>query len=274
MYTPRNFAQDCAHSQANGPLRLGVVSYLNSRPLVEFLPEVLPEAVLRFDTPARLSDQLAAGEIDVGLVPVVEWFRHPEWCPLSDACIACRGPVRSVVLLGRKDLSEIRTLAADISSRTSIALTRLLLQERFGISPVVIPLPLETPPQRVETDAVLLIGDRAIGYACDGWPFVWDLGQLWTNWTGLPFVFALWLGRPEVKCEKLNRLLALARDIGLERIDEICQRHAGQVGWSISECKHYLRDNLWFYLDDDTVRGLELFRTLVTSRRILEYSSS
>lgn len=263
-----------AENECEGRLRVGVVNYLNSRPLVEFLPEVLPEASLVWDTPARLSDDLARGKLDIGLVPVAEWFRHPNWQPISDACIACRGPVRTVVLLGRKDLTKIRLLAADVGSRTSVALVRLILREQVGIDPQIVPLPGEVAPEAAVADAVLLIGDRAIRSAQDGWPFVWDLGQVWTSWTGLPFVFALWLARPELARSDLSQLFALARDKGLQHVDEISRRYGPEVGWSLAECRRYFRENLWFYLDEETSRGLELFRTMLTSHGIVNDKAS
>lgn len=259
-----------ATESVNGRLRVGVVSYLNSRPLVEYLPQYLPGAVLVWDVPARLADALAAGRLHVGLVPVMEWFRHPEWQPVGNACVACRGKVLSVRLFGRVDPQHIRTLAGDVGSRTSIALAQVLLTERFGVRPQVVPLPLEAAPETSKADAVLLIGDRAIKQPPVGWEFVWDLGEEWHAWTGLPFVFAAWLAQPTVDVSRLAEAFDRARDAGVASTAELSLRYAGTVGLTVDECRRYLQEHLWFYLDHKTWEGLRLFRRLVEKHRLAE----
>src|SRR5687767_13448828 len=116
-------------------MRTGAVSYLNTKPLVYGLAELAPQHELAFDLPSRLADDLAAGKLDVELIPSIEFFRRQGYQIVSDACIGCRGPVRSVKLFSRVPLAEIGTLALDEGSRTSVALVRILLQERFGLAP-------------------------------------------------------------------------------------------------------------------------------------------
>src|SRR5436190_19951708 len=120
-------------------MRIGAVSYLNTKPLVYRLAELAPQHELVFDLPSRLADDLAAGRLDVALIPSVEFFKNPTYTIVSDACIACRGPVRSVKLFSRVPLSDVRTLALDEWSRTSATLVRILLRERFGIEPKFLP---------------------------------------------------------------------------------------------------------------------------------------
>jgi len=122
--------------------RIGAVSYLNSKPLVEELERLLPNADVSLDYPSHLADALAAGRIDVGLVPSIEAFRDPDYQILSDACVATRGPVHSVKLYSRVHPGFIRSLALDAGSRTSAALARIMLHERFGVVPELQPLPL------------------------------------------------------------------------------------------------------------------------------------
>ncbi len=253
----------------NGQLRIGVVCYLNSRPLVEYLPQYLPGAIFRRGVPAQLADGLAAGELDVGLVPVVEWFRHPKWQLISDACVACRGKVESVKLFGRVPPERVQTVAADVASRTSVALTEVLLAEKFGIRPQIVPLELERSPQVTPCDAALVIGDRAMQTPSTGWEFVWDLGEQWYLWTGLPFVFAVWLARPREDWRPLEEALRRARDIGVARTSEICSHYAATTGLSEAECREYLEKHLWFYLDNKSWQGLELFRLLVEKHHLL-----
>ncbi len=116
-------------------LRVGAVNYLNTKPLVYDFERLAPQAELVFDSPSRLADDLAAGRLDVALIPSIEFFHDPTYTIVSDACIACRGPVLSVKLFSRGPIESIRTLALDEGSRTSVALVRILLDERFGIAP-------------------------------------------------------------------------------------------------------------------------------------------
>src|SRR6266480_361020 len=116
-------------------LKIGAVSYLNTKPLVYRLAELAPEAELSFDLPSRLADDLASGRLDVALIPSIEFFQDPSYTIVSDACIGCRGPVLSVKLLSRVAPERLRTLALDEGSRTSVALTRILLEQRFDIRP-------------------------------------------------------------------------------------------------------------------------------------------
>src|SRR4051812_48551875 len=177
---------------ATHPLRIGAVTYMNTVPLVRGLPELLRTARLSFDHPSRLADQLAAGELDVALAPSVELARHPEWSIVSTACIGCRGPVLSVKVLFRKPPAEVRSLALDEGSRTSAALAQILLADQFEVRPRLEILPLGASPLDAASDAVLVIGDRAIRSPSQGFCEVWDLGEQWVGSAKLPFVFAVW----------------------------------------------------------------------------------
>jgi chorismate dehydratase len=126
-------------------VRVGAVSYLNSKPLIEDLPGLLPEANVSLDYPSRLADQLSAGDLDVALIPSVEYMRGADYEIISDACVATRGPVLSVKLYSRVDPGAIQTLALDEGSRTSATLARIMLLERYGVDPARKPLPIEMP---------------------------------------------------------------------------------------------------------------------------------
>jgi chorismate dehydratase len=241
------------------PLRVGAVSYLNTKPLVFGLQHT-SQLDLIFDLPSRLADQLAAGELDVALIPSVEFFQDERYSIVSDACIACRGPVWSVKLLSRVPMSKIRTLALDEGSRTSAALVRILLQQRFGLDPETSRLPIGDDATSAATDAVLLIGDRAMHMSQDDFKEVWDLGAEWCRWSDLPFVFAMWVAREGVHLGDLARTLEEARDQGVRNLEEIVAREAAVSGLTNDACLGYLRDNLHFYLGPSERRGLELFR--------------
>jgi len=243
-------------------LRIGAVSYLNTRPLVYGLAERLPQAQIVYDLPSRLADQLSAGTLDVGLIPSIEFFRDPGYTIVSDACIGCRGPVWSVKLFSRMAGPRIRTLALDEGSRTSIALVRILLGERFGLSPQLVPLPIDTEPASSTADAILLIGDRAIHAPPGDWDFTWDLGDEWNRWAELPFVFAMWTARAGLDRSSLAEVdiaLREARDDGVAHVGQIAEREAPHVGLPAADCLAYLRDNLYFYLGPREQRGLGLF---------------
>jgi chorismate dehydratase len=246
-------------------MRIGAVNYLNSKPLVDGLGELGPEVRLLFDLPSRLADSLAAGRLDVALVPSVEFFRTAGYSIVSDACVACRGPVLSVKLHFRVPPQDVRRVALDEGSRTSAALSQILLAELFGVSPRWEPLPIGSGPEASDADAVLLIGDRAIasgergaGSFCE----VWDLGECWHQWTGLPFVFAMWVAQPTVDMSVAAAILAAARDRGVERLAEIAVAEADGLGIDRELAARYLRENLHFTLGRTERAGLRRFYQL------------
>ncbi len=243
-------------------IRVGAVQYLNARPLTYCLAQFAPQAELIFDVPSRLADALQAGALDVAMIPSIEYFRRPDYRIVSDACIACNGPVRSVRLFSHVPAAQIRTLALDEGSRSSAVLIRILLKELYGLEPEIRLLPIGASAANVSADAVLLIGDRGIASEKGRFEFVWDLGQRWMEWTGLPFVFAMWIARPGVELQGFEALLSAARDEGLKRIAEIARREAANFDISAEDCLVYLRDHLVFYLGQPQLRGLELFYEL------------
>ncbi|MEX0676212.1 MAG: menaquinone biosynthesis protein [Pirellulales bacterium] len=240
-------------------VRVGAVNYLNTKPLVYGLEQFAPHAELVMDYPSRLADDLAGGRLDVALIPSIEFFHDPTYAIVSDACIACRGPVLSVKLFSRVPVAEIRTLALDEGSRTSIALVRILLGERYGVRPQLERLPVEASLADAQADAVLLIGDRAIHSPGGRYQFVWDLGDEWCRWAELPFVFAMWVAHAGADLDGLDAALALARDAGVAHLEEIAAREAAPLGLTRPQCLSYLRDNLHFCLGQREQRGLELF---------------
>jgi chorismate dehydratase len=235
---------------------------LNSKPLIHALDRNGAEMEMIEDLPSRLAERLAAGELDAALVPSIEYFRHPGYAIVSDACIASDGPVRSVKLYGRVPPERIRSLALDEGSRTSAALARILLKERFGLSPQIVRLPIGTPVEETVADAAMLIGDRGIHPPQGRFEFIWDLGQEWLAWTNLPFVFAMWIARPAADLSRLEEVLRTARDRGLTQLAEIARQHALAVRLPECECLAYLRDHLQFRLGPRQRQGLQRFYEL------------
>lgn len=264
-------------------MRIGAVNYLNSKPLVYKLPELAPNARVSYDLPSRLADSLAAGRLDVALVPSVEFFRAAGHRIVSDACVACRGPVLSVKLHFRVPPERVRTVALDEGSRTSAALTQILLAERYGTRPMKQPLPIGCGSETTDADAVLLIGDRAMTEGqgardeergTSGFREEWDLGQKWCEWTGLPFVFAMWIARGDVEVTELAEVLCAARDRGLRNLKRIAAHEAPLVGISQALAVSYLRDNLHFELGPQERAGLRRFHELCLRHELIPRADS
>src|SRR5262249_32385314 len=144
------------------PIRIGAVNYLNTKPLICDLEQLASEAELVLEVPSKLADMLADGRLEVALIPVIEYFRAGTYSVVPDISIASRGPVLSVTLFSRVPWKDIRRVALDQGSRTSAALTRVILGHRYGVLPEVVQLPLDREAESADADAVLLIGDRAM----------------------------------------------------------------------------------------------------------------
>ncbi|MBM3982041.1 MAG: menaquinone biosynthesis protein [Planctomycetes bacterium] len=247
---------------ATPALRVGAVNYLNTKPLIERLTDFAPNVELSLDLPSRLADQLAAGALDVGLIPVAEFFRGDGYTVVPNVAIGSRGPVLSVTLFSKVPWAEIRTLALDEGSRTSAALAQILLRERYGVRPQVYPLPIDATPDALGTDAVLLIGDRAMRACLPGFRYAYDLGEEWTDWTGLPMVFAVWAVRKGVALGGTEAAFLRAKEYGLAHAGEIAQREAPALGLDAGFCRRYLSNVLRFDLGPQELAGMACFREL------------
>lgn len=243
-------------------LRIGAVSYLNSKPLIEGLADRLPGAELLLDYPSRLADDLAAGRLNVALIPSIEAFSGPDYEIISDACVASRGPVLSVKLYFRVKPGNVRSLALDAGSRTSAALARIMLAERFGVAPRLERLPMGAAISETTADAVLLIGDRAMHPVGREFSESWDLGEEWLRWTGLPFVFAMWVGHNSEWWPGLAAALSDSRDSGVAAAGRIAEREAPLLGLRLETACRYLTENLHFQLGSAERSGLRLFHEL------------
>ena len=245
-------------------LRLGAVSYLNTKPLIHSLRERLGEVgQLSLDLPSHLAEDLRAGRLDVALVPSVEYFRGDGYQIVSDAAIACRGPVWSVRLLSRVPVRDIKRLALDEGSRTSAVMVRVLLCEMYGLKPETIPLAIDQSPESADADAILLIGDRAMHPARGVYKEIWDLGDRWCRWTELPFVFAMWVARSTVDSKDIETLAAMleaSRNDGLENLEQIATVESATHGLTKEDLHRYFVENLHFRLGPGERMGLEAFR--------------
>ena len=247
--------------------RVGAVGYLNSKPLIEGLADRLAGG-LTLDFPSRLAAALERGDLDAALIPSIEVLQSKgEYEIVSDACVAARGPVRSVKVFFRVPPGEVKRLSLDEGSRTSATLARVLLFHKYGVEPETEQLPLASSVAseavaNTTADAILLIGDRAMFPIAEDFPVVWDLGDEWLKWTGLPFVFALWAGRSEQMPAGLAAMFSEARDAGVALAEGIARREAALLGIDPSVAVEYLTRNLHFTLGPAERSGLKLFAQL------------
>jgi chorismate dehydratase len=244
------------------PVRIGAVNYLNTKPLIYDLEELAPQAELVLDVPSRLADLLAEGQLDVALIPVIEYFRAGSYTIVPHIAIASRGPVLSVTLFSRVPWTEIRRVALDEGSRTSAALAQILLRKRYGVEPEIVPLPMDATAEERDADAVLLIGDRAMRACLPGFAHAFDLGQEWFDWTGVPFVYAVWAVREGAELGGVAAALAEAKRRGCDRSGLIAHEEAPRLGLDAGFCRRYLANIIHFDLGPREQAGLHHYYML------------
>jgi chorismate dehydratase len=244
-----------AYSVSGRAVRLGAVSYLNAEPHVFGLEQDTGFRIER-DVPSRVARRLHAGEVDLGIIPSIEYAFGP-YAIVPGAAIASRGPVGSVCLFHRGQLERVRRVALDTSSRTSAALVRVLLRERLGRDPQYVPMGPGLVDMLAVADAALLIGDPALDEEGD---FVkLDLGAEWYRLTGLPFVFAFWAGREGAVNPAGVRRLQAALASGCAQLERIAERKADGVPGRAARYGAYLREKIVFELGQAEQEGLREF---------------
>jgi predicted solute-binding protein len=227
---------------------------------------------LMFRLPSECADLVASGEADIGIIPAIELTRQ-NLTVIPGVGIASRGAVRSILLISKCPAAEIRTLAADTSSRTSVALARIVLGQKFGASPRVRPAAPELEKMLAADDAALIIGDPALRIEPDGVPYhVYDLGCEWTEWTGLPMVFAVWAGPAAVIAPDVITAFQESCRYGKARLEEIVQAESALRGFSPDLVRRYLTRHIVCEIGDRERAGMERFldyaRTLADSGSI------
>jgi chorismate dehydratase len=270
-------------------IRISVVQYLNSVPLAWGILEGPGkndfEAV--FATPAECARQLASGEVDIGLIPSIEYQRIPGTRIVPGPAIVSPHRALSVFLLSLVPLFQVRTVGFDPASRTSEALARIIFGEFYRVRPEF--RAAEPDPVRMlaENDAALMIGDAALRYrAANLLPIAasqsaylrngpepvqnFDLAERWNNLTGLPFVFAFWAARPGFTDRAAAAKLLESRAYGLAGLDAIAARYSGILGLDEEFLRGYLRSNLDYHMDADGVEALGTFYRLAREHGILK----
>lgn len=234
-------------------ISIGVVSYLNARPLVRPL---LSGSLGRVEElpPSEVASGLAAGRLDLGLVPVIEFLRQPTLRRISNAGIAADGPVWTVLLLLKTAPHRIRRLCLDPNSRTSQILALICLEHLYGVRPEVYERSPLAPPESEDADAVLVIGDAAVPFQRGGYPHL-DLSRAWRTHFGLPFVFAVWGATPGVNSVELETRLEALRDEGVRDL-EACVAEAALAGIEAEWARVYLSRRIRYRLDEGELLGL------------------
>lgn len=186
-------------------LKVVAVSYLNTKPLLYGLlhSPIAKQIDLQLEIPSVCAQMLKSGEADLGLVPVaiIPELTKPQI--ISDYCIGTVGAVKTVCIYSDVPIHEVDKLYLDFHSRTSVALTKLLLEEYWNVSPALIPATEGYIPRIGGTTAGLVIGDRTIGLE-DKFAYTYDLGEVWMDYTGLPFVFAAWVSNQPLEPEFIS----------------------------------------------------------------------
>ena len=257
---------------------IGAVGYLNARPLTWALDREPERWRIRYDVPSVCASLLHAGDVDLGLIPSIDYLERADYRVVPGVGIGSRGPVASVALYTRRDVADVRTVALDTSSRTSVALLRVLCDRHFHIAASFVPHVPDLAAMLRTCDAALLIGDPALDTDHDalGLQKI-DLGSAWTSLTGLPFIYAAWTGRPDaIGWLDVERLQA-AQEEGVRATSEIADEYArGDVAVA-ARAAVYLRDNVRYGLGAEAAAGLQLFLDyaadlgIAPRKRVLEF---
>ncbi|MBC8107122.1 MAG: menaquinone biosynthesis protein [Anaerolineae bacterium] len=251
-------------------LAVGSVSFLNARPLIYGL-ESADDLKLSLDVPAKLLEGLRSERYAVALLPVVDYQRMENLCIVPSGGIGCDGPTMTVRLFSQQPIRETRVLACDPDSHTSVALARIILSERFGISPEFIDLQDSCGGAG---EARLLIGDKVVCEEPAGFEHQLDLGAAWKEMTGLPFVFAVWIARQKdskggIDLGDLPARLSEAKRAGLANVREIVTKYAIPRGWPAGMALQYLTLYLKYDIGPTQLQAISLFHEKAAGHGII-----
>ena len=258
-------------------LHISIVQYLNTAPLVRGFTHgpLSGKYDLSFTVPSQCADALRGGAVDIAIIPAIELQRIPDLVVLPDLAIASKRRVRSLLLVAKKAIEQVRRIALDRSSRSTQALTRILCAKHWGIAPEFLETKPDLSSMLEEADAALLIGDPALrlsvlgvdrvmsGAARDpvavGGFRVYDIAEEWRRMSGLPAVLAVWAGRRDVITPEVTADFAASRDYGMRHLKQICSESARQLGLPEAQLRLYLEENIDYSLDAENIRGLQAF---------------
>ena len=251
---------------------IGSVPYLNEKPLTRWFSHTeegrASGVEVVYAVPSELAWRLKAGEIAAALVSSFEYFRTPGYVIAPGVSISGQDDIESVRAFAKVPWRKIESLALDTSSLTSVALLKIVLAEQLDSYPAFIHAAPDLGAMLAIADACLLIGDP--GMQADGAGLqVVDLGRAWRRLTGLPFVYAVWLGRPENVTPHLVECLQAAKAWGQTQLDEIAEEESRRIGASVRQCRHYLTDVMDYDLGEEHLRALETFGAKARAQGLL-----
>lgn len=228
-------------------IRVSAVSYTNTKPFIYGLEhsDILNDIDLSLDIPSDCARKLIENKADIGLVPVAALLQIPDFKIVSDYCIGATGAVNSVFIFSNKPIQEIKTLRLDSESRTSNALARVLLKNYWNLNPELV---------TVNEDAFVEIGDRTFGKKAK-YPFVYDLAEHWMNFTGLPFVFAVWAANKPINQDIINKLNT-AFKFGVDNRQAVIPNIIRNDNFDLED---YLMHKIDFHFNDDKRIALDKF---------------
>jgi chorismate dehydratase len=290
-------------------LRISIVEFLNTAPLVWGFAEgpLLGKYDLSFTVPSQCAEALRRGEVDVAIIPAIEYQRIDHIVALPGMAIAAKGEVRSLLVVAKKPIQMAKRVALDTSSRATVALVRMLAKQHWGISPEFVDAAPDAPEMLKVADAALIIGDPALRIAlkmdalagkvpsgercCQGDPddmpvpgvdtlFVYDVARQWREMTGKPCVLAIWAGRREAITPEIVADFQASKRYGCEHIREIAEAASIKLDLPPRALEVYLRDNIHFDLDEENLAGLQLYfekaaaMGLIPRDRRLEFAGS
>jgi len=239
------------------PIRISAISYLNSLPFAWCLEHsaIIGEIGLSYDIPSQCADKLLAGKADIGLVPIVETLRMPEYYIISDLCIGACDAVRTVVLASETPLNDISTIYLDRHSRTSVVLARILAKHFWKIKPEWVHyLGDITAYPRTGNSAAVVIGDKAFGVQL---PYIYDLAVEWRKFSGLPFVFACWVANKPIDDGFVSRFNGALNGL-FNNMDTIVEYYKDRTPAGV-DLRDYWTNNISYPLTQDKREGLSLF---------------
>ncbi len=239
-------------------LMIGVVPYMNAKPLIYGLNHHTDSIELSFEVPSLLPTMLNNDQIDVAIIPSIEYFRSGNYAIIPDISISSCGTVESVKIFSKVPIHSIHTAALDKSSLTSCALTRILFQERYHLSPHYTQWNKQYDISRTDADAVLIIGDNAMKVTDNGYVTL-DLGQAWFEYTGLPFVYAVWVVKRDRRIPGINKLLKTAKEAGIQSAKELATIESRRLQLTPERCLYYLTNSIRYNLGTEEIKGLQTF---------------
>lgn len=249
--------------------RVSAVSFLNTSPLVWGLLRGPQQGLLdlRFVVPSKCADDLREDRADIGLVPIIELSRQPDLLVIPGCAIACQGPVRSILLLSKAPLAEIKTLAVDTSSRTSVVLTQLVLRSKGGTGIKIMPLAPDLDNMLAVADAALIIGDPALRLDPEMTTWrdkpvhVYDIGAEWTEMTGLPMVFAVWAAKATID-PAVSEIFHQSKIYGLSHTEEIVEQESAARDFAPHLVRRYITESISYDLGSRERQAIDRYLQL------------